>query len=503
MRVDLIHLGYEISLALRNLRHVALQDPDLAASVQVHLHDISLRTFERPTNFANRFTPFSPWERLLGELVEAAPDVVGFSCYLWNVEVSTRFASHVKRLLPRVTIVLGGPEVTHRACEVLARAPHIDAVVCGEGEATFADLLGRLVAGRGWDDVAGLAWRDLDGTPRLNPPRPPLARLDDIPSPYRAELAADSPTLRCWDGYVIYETLRGCPYDCGFCLYGQGSRRVRTYGEERVVDDLLGCLRAGLNVMIVDSSFGLRKKRALRLLDGLIAHQPYAGGISIEAHPGLLDEALIDRLAEARCLQVGLGLQSVGAATNALMGRDFDPALFRSVLERLRERRIVHYVDAIFGMPGDTWAQFLATVDFALSCGDTDVQFHRLLVLPGTRFHAQAAELGLVYADSPPYEVLATPSYPYADLLKSHKLVFLFHLLHAATGGPAVVRRLIAASSRRPSELLQDLAAWLEERGVVLAAAPEAIGELRFALVGLLDDYLRARGLRGALDLAT
>lgn len=500
MRVDLVQLGYEISLAQRNLVGYARGDSDIAARVAFHLHEERLQSFERPKRFANAFTPFNPWERLLNELVDASPDVVGLSCYVWNAQVSAQFTSHLKALSPRTLTILGGPQVTHTADAVLRRHPRIDAVVRGEGEETFRELVRRLLDGADPTEVAGTSWRLPDGSVRHNPPRPLLSRLDDIPPPYAAELAAEAPALRRYDDFVIYETLRGCPHDCGFCLYGAGSQRVRTYSVERVLADLVPILQAGLKAMVVDSSFGMGRRRALAILNGLAAAGPYRGEISVEAHPVLIDDRVADAFAAARTTQIGLGLQSVSGAANEAMHRPFDPDAFRTVLARLRERGLYHYVDVIFGMPGDTYAGFLETVDFALSLPATDVQFHRLLVLPGTRFHRDAAALGLRHADDPPYEVLATPTFSHGDLIRAHKLAFVYHLLHYAMGGVSATSRLLGAARHRPSEFLADLAAFLEGRGILLAVSPDAIGDIAYALRGVLGDFLREQGLAQAVS---
>ena len=251
---------------------------------------------------------------------------------------------------------------------------------------------------------------------------------------------------------------------------------------------------------IIDPVFGLYRKRTHTILDQLVAAKPYRGHLIVELHPELCDDALCSRLAAAGTLQIGIGLQTVSVQGNQQMGRRFDPRKYRTTIETLNAHQLSYYIDVIYGLPGDSLQGFLDTVDFVLGQPHTEVQFYRLLVLPGTRYHNEAHKLGLAHADTPPYMVLATDTFPYSDLMRAHRVGLVYHaLLHAI--GAAAANRLVLASGRRPSELLVGLAAELEKRHVMSTLQPDSIETMGFAFHHLLDDCLKNLGLPRVVEI--
>jgi radical SAM superfamily enzyme YgiQ (UPF0313 family) len=488
-----LHVGFEISLAFRCLVGYARRDPALRDGVRFVLCERRMELLTEAARPANDFAPSQRLEPVLRELVEARPDVLAVSCYLWNRRALLEFCGRARALLPGLRVVAGGPDVGWAAEEVLRRCPWVDAVVSGEGEETFAEILRAVVAGR-WDAVPGLAGvtaRGPGGELVRGPEREPPGDLDLIPPPYAGELERHDPALERYDRTVLYETLRGCGFRCGYCLYGRGERAGRKFDEERVVADLSALLLAGYTVQVIDPIFGLPLPRAKRILARLAALN-HSGGLCLEGHGELLDAELAGLMAAAGVRQVGIGLQSVDPRTVGRAGRAFDRERFSANVRALGERGVPYYLDVIYGLPDDSYAGFCRTLDFALSFPGADVEIYRLLVLPGTRFHARAADYGLVFSPEPPYEVFGSSSFPYDDVLRAHQLAQAYALLRRAGLLGATLAPLVARSGGSHAAFLQAFAAHLERRrllGFLEARAPE---DVAFVVRDAFREFSRA-----------
>jgi radical SAM superfamily enzyme YgiQ (UPF0313 family) len=355
-------------------------------------------------------------------LVEALagrdPRLVGFTCYLWNVERTLWVARELKRRRPGVRVVLGGPEITADNAWVLD-TPDYDFAVIGEGEQTFAELLRGLVDGDVPPPVvpglyvpaAGPGPRHDPG--RLPPPRVPLADLNLLGSPYLAGIldAADEEML-------LLETSRGCRYRCRFCYYWKSYADTYYVADETIRAGLRHAAERGAReVFLLDPTLNQRKDFAalLRLLaEGNPDHRfTYFAELRGEG----VTEETARLLREANFAEVEVGLQSVEPDAMRLMDRKNNLRAFeRGVRAMLREGIRVK-ADLIVGLPGDTVASVRQGLHYLREGGlCSDVQVFNLAVLPGTAFRQSAAELGLVYQPRPPYYALRTATLDRTDL---------------------------------------------------------------------------------------
>ena len=219
--------------------HNSLALPYLAAVISGR-DDVALAIRE--------FTVNEPHDDTLRRIVLEQADVVAFSCYIWNIEPTIRLAADLKKLLPRTFILLGGPEASFGAFELMERNRAVDCIVRGEGEETFRELIAALrdaSAALHRCDAATLRLQDIDGlTFRTGenivatPERAPLSDLDAIPSPFALGLVDLAKPL------IYYETSRGCPFSCAFCMSSL-EQGVRSFSPERVRDDLRLSWKAG------------------------------------------------------------------------------------------------------------------------------------------------------------------------------------------------------------------------------------------------------------------
>lgn len=387
--------GYR-SLALGYVRAFAQADP--------RLDRVAFQTLELDTDT-------DPWWIAYRALALEA-DVVALSVVCWNARAIYDAARLIVAEKPETLIVLGGPEVGPIPERVLAENPAVSAVVRGEGEETFADLLAARLKGRDLTRVPGITARR-DGRIVSAPDRPLIADLDSIPSPYLTGV------LEPADGTAYIESYRGCPHRCGYCYEGKGYGRIRRFSDERVAAEIeaIATHPAVRGFSFIDPVFNLTTERLEWLAETLEPHA--ARGIrlhTIEVDLERVGEREAGLLRRAGVISVETGPQSVGDAALATCRRSFDPAAFSAGVGACRAAGISVECDLIIGLPGDTPSDVIAGLDFVIGLDPGIAQVSTLHVLPGTDLWERADELGLTYDSQPPHEVVSTATIPFAEL---------------------------------------------------------------------------------------
>lgn len=495
----IISVGNCVSLAARNIRRYGLGDPEIGGALRFHLLDYDLQDFReaRPQS-ALRWSFVTQFDDTVRELLRIRPSVVGFSCYLWSTETSLHLAHLIKQVLPETLIVLGGPDAGPRAVELLERHPQVDLVVEGDGEIPFLELLRHRLLGR--PDLAGIPqihYRDAE-TIRHNPPADGLldmTRLDNVwdTVPERAD-------MNRWGWpYLLYETLRGCPYACSYCMYGKTPMNAKDPG--LVIDELLALLRTGQAVEIIDPTFTTYVKRAKQILRGLVDHD-YPGTLTFEAYPDSLDEEMVDLLSRARVSCLGIGFQTLSADGLKAVKRPKNLPRFERAVRLLHQHGINYYVDLIYGLPKTDKHDFFATVDYLYSLGVQNLMIYRLLGLPGSPMMDDAEEHALVFSRIPPYEMLSSKTFTLDDVIECERFQaahgrLLGGLPSAATrqlaqalgGISALVRRFLAEGHATPENFRHALEAtgeWPESEEATADTHRALPNPLRATLVALL-----------------
>lgn len=329
-------------------------------------------------------------ERILGY----NPRIVGFGVYIWNVEETTRLVAMLKRVAPQVTIVLGGPEVSHETNEqeIVKLA---DYVVTGWGDVTFPKLCGEI----------------------LNGPKP-LMKVHAGVQPPMADIAL--PYSLYSDEDIAHRTLyveasRGCPFKCEFCL----SSLDKT-AWPFPLDDFLAQMeslyaRGARLFKFVDRTFNLNVKTSLRImqffLDKIEANPNDPVYAHFELVPDHLPEALKESIAKfpPGALQFEIGIQSFNPEVQALVSRRQDNAKAADNIRWLTEHSTAHlHVDLIAGLPGEDVASFARGFDQLVGLGAQEIQFGILKRLRGTPIIRHTEPFRMVYDPYPPYTVLAT-----------------------------------------------------------------------------------------------
>jgi len=350
---------------------------------------------------------------IVDALLARQPFLVGFTCYLWNVDRTLWVADRLKQLAPGVKILLGGPEITADNGWVLAH-PAIDYAALGEGEQTFAELLAALHHStehiecdrlqRPASTIAGLAV--LPG-PTPQSPRAPLQSLDAVGSPYRQGMIDLGP-----ERTMFLETARGCACRCKFCYYPKSYRAQHFLSPEQILADLQFAIDQGAEeVFLLDPTLNQRPDFAgfLRLLAR--GNPGRRLRLSGELRAELLRPHEARLLADAGFTELEIGLQSTDPTAQRLMGRSIDLQAFARGARALAGEGIRLRTDLILGLPGDTVDSVRRSIDFLLTTQSfTEAQVFHLSILPGTAFRQESSQLGLVYQQRPPYGVLHTPT---------------------------------------------------------------------------------------------
>ena len=373
---------------------------------------------------------------LVEEILARDPWLVGFTCYLWNIDRTLWIASRLKERRPELRIIVGGPEITADNAWVL-KHPAIDFAAIGEGEQTFSELLIELrendiprqpIAGlfvsptvarpqqqRVSSDLLILEPTSGFSTDGLLLPtfRQPLASLDEISSPYLEGIldAADEEML-------LLETIRGCIFKCKFCYYPKSYDDLYFVSREKIIANLQYARERGVKeVVLLDPTLNQARNFAdfVRLLaDQNPNHQwKYFGELRAEG----LTRDIANLLREANFTEVEIGLQSIDPLAMELMDRKNNMKAFERGVTALLDVGIDVKVDLIIGLPGDTPDSVRRGMHFLRDTGlYSSVQVFNLAILPGTAFRQEAQMHGLQFQPRPPYYVLKTPTIDLATM---------------------------------------------------------------------------------------
>jgi len=364
-------------------------------------------------------------DTLLSRLHAAAADVILFSCYIWNTELTLKLASDLKQLAPDTAIVLGGPEVSFGSFDMMVRNRAIDCIVRGEGEESCRELLQALRDGCQLDEIAGITYRDGDEVV-ANPEREALAELGRIPSPFAAGLVDLAKPL------VYYETSRGCPFSCAFCM-SSIDQGVRTFPMERIRRDLQLLMEGGAQtVKLVDRTFNYDAGRANQIWSFILKQEP-----TCKFHFEIAAELLTDEnLALLALVPPGLfrfeiGVQSGGEETLAKVERRSSlPKLFENVRRLKAETRVTVHLDLVAGLPGEALSGFLGSLQGLFDLGPDHIQVEALKVMKGTPMRGIARKEQYAYAEAAPYKVLRTPWLSFSDIRRIDGISRLLDLLY-------------------------------------------------------------------------
>lgn len=336
---------------------------------------------------------------LISLLVSRAPDILAFSLYCFNTARSLYIISEVRKKLPGVMVIVGGPDVA-RDNDCVISHPSIDIGCFGEGEECFAELLTEIASGRPrFERVHGIFY-SRRGARVFTPERISFVDVSCLLSPY---LSGDIDPREY--GKALLETVRGCCFRCSYCKVGEGV--MRPYPLEKIRKELEYFKRLGIrDVVIIDSSFvstGIFRPVAEKIIALNADKQLRFSAFNYAEH---LDAERISLLQQCNFHTLGVGLQSSNTQTLKNINRHLNRARFIEGIRLLKKSGITFFVDIILGLPGDTVASFKRTLSFLKKNGIEKINYAHLLVLPGSRLRADAPRYGMKYLAVPPYQLI-------------------------------------------------------------------------------------------------
>jgi radical SAM superfamily enzyme YgiQ (UPF0313 family) len=316
--------------------------------------------------------------------------VVGFSIYVWNVNLSMAIAAELKRRNPEVIIIVGGPQVPDRIGSFMDDHPAVDVACHGEGEITFTELLDALPSGD-FAQVGSITYRCSDGALATTPRRERLGDLDVVPSPYLDGVFDELLEARPGEWVMTWETNRGCPFSCTFCDWGSATAaKVYRFGMERLTDEIawMANERVGF-VICCDANFGMLP-RDLEIAQAIADSKRATGfpwSLSVQNTKNARERAYqVQTLiaAELNTIGVTISLQSANKETLVnIKRRNISTDAYEDLQHRFARDGVYTYTDLILGLPGDTYESFADSVSHVVRSGQHNhVQFHNCSILP-------------------------------------------------------------------------------------------------------------------------
>ncbi|MBM7647331.1 radical SAM superfamily enzyme YgiQ (UPF0313 family) [Bacillus ectoiniformans] len=433
------------------------------------------------------YTIKDPSINIVTDLYKKKPDVLGFSCYIWNIEETIKVIEMYKKVSPDTIIILGGPEVTYDVPYWLDRIPEADFIAIGEGEETFKQLLDEISGSKNFESVSGIGYRR-DGKPHVNPQRNKLD-LREVPSPFRFE--EDKEQLGKRITYI--ETSRGCPFRCQFCL-SSIEVGVRYFNREKVKEDIRYLMQNGAKtIKFVDRTFNISRSYAMEMFQFLIDEHLPGTVFQFEITADIMRPEVIEFLndnAPAGLFRFEIGVQSTNDETNDLVMRKQNwSKLTRTVLMVKEGKKIDQHLDLIAGLPEEDYHSFRQTFNDVFALRPEELQLGFLKMLRGTGLRIRAHEHDYVYMDHAPYEILKNNVLSFADMVKIKQVEDVLEKYWNDHRMDETIEHLVQHVFPTPFDFFQAFGSYWEEQGW------ERIGHQLEDLFKRLSSYLRTTDL--------
>lgn len=443
------------------------------------------------------YTINQPVSAVLADLYAKKPDVAAFSCYIWNWEMVQNILLELPKILPDTQIWLGGPEVSFHTEEILSKYPLLTGIMIGEGEETFRELAVYYWTGKGsLLDIKGILYHG-----SYTGMRTPVA-IDSLPFPYDAENLLDAFENRI----IYYESQRGCPFRCAYCLSAAHSQ----YANENTKKDLLNPTTAAptsampdtdghfsiqmdyhtdkvrlrslemvqkelqffldhhvKQVKFIDRTFNCNAAHASAIWRYLLEHDNGVTNFHFEIAADLLTEEQLALLAQMRIglIQLEIGVQSTYAPTLEAINRRMDLDKLRKNVAKVRSFHNIHqHLDLIAGLPYEDYPTFANSFNEVYNMAPHQLQLGFLKVLKGSPMEEIAPEYGIVCQSKPPYEVLYTKWLRFTDTLNLKNIEEMVELYYNSCQFTHTLP-VLALEFSSPFQMYEALADYYQDNG--------------------------------------
>ena len=409
------------------------------------------------------YTIKDPAFNIVSDLFQKKPDVVGFSCYIWNIEETLKVIRMLKTVLPETKIVLGGPEVSYDVHDWLRKVPEIDFIIMGEGEISFKELMHYFNGDIALEDVRGICYLE-NGKVKIHA-QPPKIDLRELASPFRFE--EDLPYLGKRIQYI--ETSRGCPFSCQFCL-SSIEVGVRYFNREKIKEDIRFLMDNGARtIKFVDRTFNISRSYAMEMFQFLIDEHKPGVVFQFEITADIMRPEVIQFLndnAPAGLFRFEIGVQSTNDLTNDLVKRrqNFEK-LTRTVTMVKEGGKIDQHLDLIAGLPEEDYHSFRKTFNDVFAMRPEELQLGFLKLLRGTGLRLEAQKYGYTYVDVAPYEIFSNNVLPFDDIVRIKHAEDVLEKYWNAHRMDATIEYLVTDVFDTPFDFFQNFGTYWEARG--------------------------------------
>ena len=352
-------------------------------------------------------------EEILQDIYKKKPDLIAFSCYIWNIRHIRELVRELRKVLPKVPIWLGGPEASYDAEGLLKNYPEVTGVLVGEGEESFYELCkfydGKL---KSLDEVKGIAYRK-EGEIVVKP----YAFVKDLSS-----LKFAYEDFQDFEHKIIYyESSRGCPFSCSYCL-SSIDKSVRFRSLDQVKAELQTFIDAKVpQVKFVDRTFNCKVSHAMAIWNFIHENDNGITNFHFEVAADLITEEELELFAKMRkgLIQLEIGVQSTNEETVCEIRRKMNFTKVADMVTRVKNLGNIHqHLDLIAGLPNEDYESFGKSFNDVFALYPEQLQLGFLKVLKGSYMYENKEAYGLVYRSEPPYEVLSTNWVSYDEMIR-------------------------------------------------------------------------------------
>ena len=405
-------------------------------------------------------------ENILADIYRRKPDIAAFSCYIWNWNMIQDILTELPKVLPDIKIWLGGPEVSFHGEQILERFGAVQGIVLGEGEITFTELFSYYQ----WDEECGKTLESIGGlllrSGRTGAQKP--VEMDELPFFYEESEGNNNSGLERFENRILYyESQRGCPFSCAYCL-SSIDKTVRFRSLERIKEHMQFFLEQRVQqVKFIDRTFNCNAKHALEVWKYLKENDNGVTNFHFEIAADLLTKEQLEVMADMRpgLIQLEIGVQSTNKQTLQAIHRDMGMSHLREIVEKVHSFGNVHqHLDLIAGLPYEDYVSFGKSFDDVYAMNPQQLQLGFLKVLKGSPMEEKATEYGIIYNSKSPYEVLYSKWLSYEDVLRLKGIEEMVELYYNSNQFVHTIRVLETEFSSA-FKMYEALAAFYEENG--------------------------------------
>ena len=354
---------------------------------------------------------------ILKDIYLEQPDVVCFSCYIWNISFVRELVPDLKKILPQVEFWAGGPEVSYDAVEFLKKNPAFFGVMVGEGEETFHELAGYYIERKPetLSGIRGVAFRDENkGRDIVHTGWRELMDLSKVPFAY-------SNLTEFKNRIIYYESSRGCPFSCSYCL-SSIDKKLRFRDIELVKKELQFFIDNKVpQVKFVDRTFNCKHDHAMEIWRYITENDNGITNFHFEISADLLraEELALMKTMRPGLIQLEIGVQSTNPQTIKAIRRTMDFEKLKGIVEQIHSFGNIHqHLDLIAGLPYEGYDSFHKSFCDVYALRPEQFQLGFLKVLKGSYMMEMTGEYQILYKDREPYEVLSTAWLTYGEILR-------------------------------------------------------------------------------------